>query len=85
MRYVASKYVIAYKEETYRIYVTDALHALGKFNYRWYDKIKPSVGSESSEDEEKRAEEIKSNISAKLGALGGKKNGLDDISGEIDT
>lgn len=85
MRYVASKYVLAYKEETYRIYVTDALHALGKFNYRWYDKIHESTGGEPSEDEEKLAEEVKSNISAKLSALGGKQNGLDDISGEVDT
>lgn len=84
MRYVASKYVLAYKEETYRIYVTDALHALGKFNYRWYDKIH-GAKEVSSEEEEKRSEEIKSNISAKLSALGGRKDGLDDISGEIDT
>lgn len=84
MRYVASKYVLAYKEETYRIYVTDALNALGKFNYRWYDKVH-GIKEVSSEEEEKRSEEIKSNISAKIIALGGRKDGLDDISGEIDT
>ena len=40
MRYVESRISLWDREETYRVYVTDALRAFGKLNARYYDFVK---------------------------------------------
>lgn len=63
MRYVEARCQLHDREETYRIYVADALKAIGGLNVRYTDLF--------GVKETRTAEEIKSTISGKLAQLGG--------------
>ena len=62
MRYVDSRCRQNDREETYRIYVTDALKAIGGFNARYLDVF--------GVEETRTSNEIITNISDKLKKLG---------------
>jgi len=70
-RYVESRYIQRIREDAYRFYVSDALKAIGRLDFpRYYDLINGNVMTE--EEAKETAEEIKTNIKAKLRGLGGK-------------
>lgn len=65
MRYVIARFKQEYREDAYRIYVTDSLKLIGRIDQRYYDFIKPEPV------ETRTADEIISNIKGKLIKLGG--------------
>ena len=65
MRYVRARLFQETKDEAYRIYITDSLKAFGGFSVRYADLFKPEV------KEERTSEEIITQISGKIAALGG--------------
>lgn len=60
MQYVFSRIKQEFREEIYRIYVTDALKVLGHLDRRYYDMIQPS------KVETRTAEEIIDSITNKI-------------------
>ena len=62
MRYVSARLEQNLREDAYRIYVTDALKALGGFDTRYFDLIemKPTI------EETRTPEEIIERIRSKL-------------------
>lgn len=62
MRYVLARIEENNRDEAYRIYVTDALKAIGGFNKRYYDLI----NYEPPKEETRTPEEIIANIRRKL-------------------
>lgn len=49
MRYALARWNLYQREETYRIYMTDALKALGNLNIRYIDYFKP-VDTRTADD-----------------------------------
>lgn len=64
MRYVNARYLKEYRDRMYRIYITDALKAIGNLNIRYVDFIKPSKVDTRTE------QEVISDIKAKLRKMG---------------
>ena len=65
MRYVTARYNTQQRELAYRIYVTDALKAIGGLNARYYDLI------DDTPPDNRTADEVIDGIRGKLTALGG--------------
>lgn len=63
MRYALARCRLYQREEVYRIYVTDALKAIGHFDKRYVDFFKP--------EDNRSAEEIINKIRAGLEEIGG--------------
>lgn len=64
MRYVSARFTHCQREEAYRIYVTDALKALGGLDIRYADIV-------YGETETRTADEIIDNITSKIIKMGG--------------
>ena len=63
MRYAEARYLIYSRDFSYRIYVTDALKAIGGLNIRFADRFKPA--------ETRTSDEIIGGIKDKLQKMGG--------------
>ena len=63
MRYALARWNLYQREEVYRIYMTDAVKAMGNLQKRYIDYFKP--------EETRTAEEIIGNLKSGLERIGG--------------
>lgn len=69
MRYVEARIETTMRDETYRIYITDVLKALAGVSVRYVDLLPGST--QSIENPEEKATEIKEGMKEKIKRLGG--------------
>lgn len=80
MRYVLARFESEFQTKAYRIFVTDYLKSLGRFQgQRYYDVLATLQNRVTSNGKEKTSEEIITNVKQKLTRIGGDRVGRNEI------